>query len=270
MIAAALGLPVEHHDDGSVDGMYDLRIGPAEAPQVAIEVVGAVNSAYARTRSAGPGWGPAQTLGRSDWLLFLEDGTVAERLRREVGSIVLGLEHAGWNLNSGHEVLRATDDDKLVEKLTAQGILAAYCTAELGSGTVRFAQHGQGGAPDHRGDSVPGWTSDFLRHPDRADVLAKLERSGAVERHVFVEVCFKGAPFAIWNYLVGPIEGLPAATPTLPAVVSQVWLTTGFSVGRRPPQGIRWDGGAWSTFGGRGGDPSEVDEDTQRTPPPIG
>lgn len=30
MIAAALGLPIEHHDDGSLDGMYDLRICPRD------------------------------------------------------------------------------------------------------------------------------------------------------------------------------------------------------------------------------------------------
>jgi hypothetical protein len=36
--------PGDVHDDGSQTSMYDLRIGAVEAPDVAIECVGAVNS----------------------------------------------------------------------------------------------------------------------------------------------------------------------------------------------------------------------------------
>ena len=111
MIASALNLHGHRHDEGSMDGMYDLRVGPAEALKVAIEVVVAIHSAYARTRTAGPGWGPAKTHGHSDWLLFLEDGTVAERLRRKADTIVRRLEQAGWHRSGSHDALRAMPDD---------------------------------------------------------------------------------------------------------------------------------------------------------------
>ena len=37
------------NDDGSAPGMYDLRVGPANAPQVAIECVGAVDQTFTET-----------------------------------------------------------------------------------------------------------------------------------------------------------------------------------------------------------------------------
>lgn len=247
-IAAALGLPVKHHDDGSADGMYDLRVGPSHAPAVAIEVVGAVNSDYVRTWNAGMGRGPVSTSGRSNWLMFLADGTVAERLRRKLDGVVRRVEQAGWHRRGSGELLRWMGDDWLVQDLNCMGIVALYCTCEHGSGVVHLAQQGDGGAPDHAGASLPTWISEFLSRSEMSDVLRKLERSAAPQRHVYVDVGFKGAPFAVWNYLVGPIERVPVEVPSLPAVVDQVWLATRFTTPARSAQGVRWDGSSWSTF----------------------
>jgi hypothetical protein len=43
IIEKELNRPVVVHDDGSQASMYDLRIGAVEAPEVAIECVGAVD-----------------------------------------------------------------------------------------------------------------------------------------------------------------------------------------------------------------------------------
>lgn len=57
------------NDDGSRDGMYDLRIGPADAPGLAVEVVGAVDPTRAETWSAGPSKGPLELALRGDWTI---------------------------------------------------------------------------------------------------------------------------------------------------------------------------------------------------------
>ena len=49
IVAKELKRAVELNDDGSVPSMYDLRIGPFDAPEVAIECVGAINSAFTET-----------------------------------------------------------------------------------------------------------------------------------------------------------------------------------------------------------------------------
>jgi hypothetical protein len=248
LIAASLGREVHHHDDGSRDSMYDLRIGPVDQPSVAIEVIGAVNPLFTRTWNAGAAQGPVKKLGKTDWLLFLADGVAPEPLRRRLGGLVRRMEAARWHGQEGRHDLSVHRKDKLAQDLVAAGIVATYCTDREGSGIVRFGQDGDGGSPDHSGATVGPWISEFLHHEDREDVLGKLAASGAAERHVFVHVAFKGAPFATWNYLAGPIERLPASEPNLPPVVDQVWIWSGLSAQDRPARGIRWTGSSWATF----------------------
>ncbi len=57
------------NDDGSRDGMYDLRIGPADAPELAVECVGAVDPIRAETWSEGPSKGPLELALRGDWII---------------------------------------------------------------------------------------------------------------------------------------------------------------------------------------------------------
>jgi hypothetical protein len=256
-------VPVEHHDDGTSDGMFDLRIGPAGAPAVAIEVVGAVDPGYAKTWSTGPGRGPEQTFGGTDWMLFLAEGTAGELLRKKLPALVRRLELAGWHHHGGDELLQHRMDDPLAEDLAARGVVAVYCIAESGSGTVHLGLLPQTGSSDPSGMSVPPWVSEFLIRSNTSDVLKKLARSLAAERHVFVHVDLRGAPFALWNYLAGPIERTPVSAPSLPDVVDQVWLTTGYVARGRSPQGLRWDGESWTTFTWPPRQDSELDEDAE-------
>jgi hypothetical protein len=116
-----------------------------------------------------------------------------------------------------------------------------------GTGKVSLTMPGNGGAVDEYGMAVPGWVGVFLRDPDRQDVLSKLERSGAPERHAFLIVTLIGAPWAVESYLTGSLEHLPAQAPDLPAPVTGVWIVLG--MGQR---GLRWDGNIWKFFDSRG------------------
>jgi hypothetical protein len=61
---------------------------------------------------------------------------------------------------------------------------------------LRIARHwkgrdlvaGIGGAVDEQGGAVPDWISRLLRNAKYEDVLRKLDRSGAPEKHAFVFV----------------------------------------------------------------------------------
>jgi hypothetical protein len=46
------------NDDGSAPGMYDLRIGPSDAPEIAIECTGVVDPDFTETWNVGTGEGP--------------------------------------------------------------------------------------------------------------------------------------------------------------------------------------------------------------------
>jgi hypothetical protein len=100
---------------------------------------------------------------------------------------------------------------------------------------------GVGGAVDATGEALPRWLTGFLLARERADVLSKLEKSGAAKCHVFVPVSFGGVPWGVESYLGGPLEHLPPIAPVLPHPVTAAWITYGHN-------GLRWDGALWRRF----------------------
>ncbi len=54
IVQNALNRDVQIHDDNSRPSMYDLRIGPADTPEVAIECVGAVDRTYTKRGTSVP------------------------------------------------------------------------------------------------------------------------------------------------------------------------------------------------------------------------
>ncbi len=106
---------------------------------------------------------------------------------------------------------------------------------------------GIGGVIDKSGSSIPEWIGDFLRKPSKRDVLSKLERSRAIERHVFVIVSFSGAPWSVESYLTGELDNISSHVPDLPLPVTGAWIVSSMS-----RKGVRWDGIAWRVFDSRG------------------
>ena len=233
--------PVSLHDDGSSPGMYDLRVGYIEAPDIAIECVGAVDSIRTETWNVGPAKGPISTTLTGDWSVELRSSARVKRLSAQLPSILLECERrelvgflaVDWPLKR--------IDSTLHSALDALGIESIHCFRTQGTGEVHLGMTGIGGGVDTSGKEVPNWILEFLRAPERADVLSKLLRSGARECHVFVPVSFGGAPWAVESYLGRSIEVLPQSAPDLPVPVDAVWITYGAA-------GVRWDGTHWQTF----------------------
>jgi hypothetical protein len=125
--------------------------------------------------------------------------------------------------------------------LDALQIESIACFREPGTGEAHLGMTGTGGAVDTQGRAVPEWIEEFLRAPRQTDVIAKLERSGAVQHHVFVGVSFAGVPWPVESYLGTSTDHLPETSPALPPPVDAVWIM----YGRR---GLHWDGFKWSFF----------------------
>src|SRR2546428_3688676 len=58
---------VELHDDQSQPSMFDLRVGPADPPAIAIECVGAVDPIRVETWNVGPAKGAMRLALKGDW-----------------------------------------------------------------------------------------------------------------------------------------------------------------------------------------------------------
>jgi hypothetical protein len=243
IIEKELDRPVAVHDDGSQPSMYDLRIGPAEAPQVAIECVGAVDALGTETWNVGPGKGPLHLTLKGDWMISIARDTNIRTHRQRIEPVLRDLEERGdLRVSVGH--LFDRHDYRPLLELESLGIQYASCIRMPGSGRVHWTMEGSGGVIDSAGSALPQWIEDFLRDPEREDVLFKLRRTEAQERWVFVPVRLRGAPWSVESYLTGELECLPATGPTLPVPVTGIWVTSTYG-----KHGVRWDSDGWRLFG---------------------
>lgn len=249
MITAALGHPVRQHDDGSRPGMHDLDIDLPDGTVAAVEVTAAADPASIELWNIVNGgddrWIVPELAG--GWMVSLLPSARAKRVKAELPDLLRQLEDAGdvrfgfgWR-EPGHPRLVALKDLGAVSGSRGDtdfpGVI--YLTIEL-------PRERQGGFVSTEASAVGLWLADFLAHPQQADVLAKLARSGADDRHAFVILPgFTTAPFAVSDLLWREDGPLPSSPPVLPAEVTHVWLVSTWNIGT----GLRWspDGG-WQHF----------------------
>jgi hypothetical protein len=241
IIAREIRRVVVLHDNGSRPSMYDLRVGPPEAPEIAVECVGAVDAIGTATWNEGPARGPFVCELRGDWHVVLQKSAKVKLVRKQIEHVLQDLEAEGrlaftpvdWQLKS--------ERADIYERLTNLRIESTSCFRQSGTGRVDFGMPSIGGAVDNTGGALPTWVSEFLHHPNRSDVLSKLSDSGAPECHVFVPVSFGAIPWSVESYLGTSPRSHPRESPALPEPVTRVWITY-------EGRGIRWDGLTWLEF----------------------
>lgn len=230
------------NDDNSANSIYDLRIGPADAPEMAIECVSAIDPVFAETWNVGPAQEPIQLSIIGDWQVVIVKEAKVNRIRQRIERLLQKLESRDiWNVCVDHNLKRY--DEELFNELKPLGIIRAYCFRTRGTAKVHLGMRGIGGAVDINGEAITQWIGEFLRRPKQQDVISKLANSGAVECQVFVPVEFGGAPWPVESYLTGDLEHLPVAEPNLPFPVTGVWIISVFG-----KHGVRWDGAEWQLF----------------------
>ena len=247
-----LNCPVVVHDDGSQPSMYDLRVGAVEAPDVAIECVGAVDSVFTETWNVGPGRGSFSLAVKGDWRIGIAREAHIGTIRRRIEPILQKLEEREVSdVRVGHFL--KGDDSGLLEELESLDIQHVWCFRMPGTGRVHMLIEGVGGGVDSAGSAIPQWIEEFLCDPEREDVLFKLRRTDAKERWVFVPVRHRGAPWPVESYLTGELKCLPATEPNLPSPVTGIWVAS--TVGT---QGVRWYDAGWRSF--------RIKEESQASP----
>ena len=242
IVEQELNKTVVINDDGSAPRMYDLRIGPAHAPQLAIECFQAVDSEFTETWSVGPAKGPLKLSLKGNWIVEVSPRTRIKTFAQRVEPLLQDLENRGLR-----EVIvdfrLKWQDSELFSKLSTLNVNHAICYEMPGAGNVQLGLPGVGGAVDERGAAIPGWINELLRNPKYDDVLRKLEHSGATAKHAFVLVGFAGAPWEVEGYLTGDMNQIPTQPPDLPFPLTGVWM-----ISQTNRKGLRWDGRAWHLF----------------------
>lgn len=246
IVQKSLNRTVQLHDDNSKPSMYDLRIGPADAPDVAIECVGAVNRTYTETWNVGPAKGPLTLPVAGNWTVEISPAARVKTIKQRLPQLLLELERRGINGISHHHWLSPADE-LILNEMESIGIVHASRYSADYSGKVYLTMPGTGGGVDDKGTQLPKWLEDFLRNPDQADVLSKLQRSGAPNCHAFVFATFQGVPWSVESYLTGSLATVPGDPPNLPLPVTEAWVVAGFG-----DKGLHWNGNDWRIVATRG------------------
>jgi hypothetical protein len=233
------------HDDNSQPSMYDLRIGPADSPAIAIECVGAVDRTGTETWNLAARQGPLTLALLGDWTVVLKPSAKIKPLAPRLEAILQDCEREGVLSAVNVDWRLKRSDPELFSKLDSNGVTFISCFRAAGKGKVHLTIDGIGGAVDSEGAAIPGWITAFLSDPAQADVIAKLERSGAPNCHAFVIVDYAGAPWSVQSYLDGDLVALPSAAPRLPSPLTGAWL-----VSTSNTTGVRWTGTHWKRFHG--------------------
>jgi hypothetical protein len=244
LMEAELSVPVVQHDDGTRPGMHDLDVIYGDGRRAAVEVTGAVDAEateFWNTTVAGKFVEPDLVGG---WFVLAK--TDARGLREKLPPFLRDLEGAG------------------IREFPGRPRQATASLASAPPGVVRATQsptalpgsiyvhpdlpHEQvAGFMGNTGDALADWLADFLRDPARADVRAKLMRSGAAEQHAFVVVSgLSGAPFTASGLLIANDAADPVAAPDLPTEITDVWAVSPWDSG----VGFRWSSatGRWQRF----------------------
>ena len=93
ILQKALKQTVVINDDGSAPSMYDLRIGSADAPEMAIECVGAVDPIFTETWNIGPARGPMELRVTGDWTVVIAPEARVKAVKQRAPRRV---DHQAW------------------------------------------------------------------------------------------------------------------------------------------------------------------------------
>src|SRR5215207_7422581 len=123
IVEKELGRSVVVNDDGSRDGMYDLRIGPADAPELAVECVGAIDPTRSETWNIGPAKGPLELALRGDWIITITPGARMKAIKKRLEPLLRELEDRGLGRFSVDRMPR-WPDTSLFDELESLGVVS--------------------------------------------------------------------------------------------------------------------------------------------------
>lgn len=251
-IACTLGLRVEQHDNGNRPGMHDLNIFTGAGRSAAVEVTAAADpdsiELWKLVNGRDERWIVPNLHG--GWMVRLKPTARGKRLLKELPTFLAELEqHRITEIPIQRQPQEGRES--LETRARILGIVSGTQSRTDFPGSIYLTidqpPERISGAVDSTGSAVSSWVREFLMNPHQSDVLGKLARSGAKERHAFVLVPgLSSAPFGVVDMLWRPQDDVvPATPPHLPDEVTHVWLMTFWTVG----SGLRWSPeGHWERF----------------------
>lgn len=228
------GVPVEVHDDGSRDSMFDLQADLPDGSTLAVEVVRLVKGQWMALWNTGPAKGPFEINVKGGWQVGIEDhGRVKDVLAR-LPEFIKEMESNGTtSFHSGSSFMMRS----LYKQSKSLGIYSVRQASWLESGLVSVQMTGKAFTFNDEGLGVADWLTKYLNSEEIKDVRFKLGQSSAERREVFVWVGFTFKEPQVEVYLRGPLKSFPDGEIRMPEEVTGVWL-----VGHPGNGAVKFDG----------------------------
>jgi hypothetical protein len=239
VVARLVGERVILQDDGSQDGMADIRIDYANQSPGFVEVWTDVDPRYAATysRLLGRGRGlpfelPMATV-RRNWFVTVASTSDLRILEAELEGLLADLEAQGvtFEIVADRRALTSQSDEN-VRRLLELGVVRLSCgLPSPGGGLARLYLEGAEGPAVVAWAPVVDWIEETLASERLLDVRTKLMRTGAPERHVFLGVTFT-SPGEVYFALSLQEPTLPDVALEVPHEITHVWLMSAPPLGR--------------------------------------
>ena len=224
------------------------RVGSVESPAIAIECVRAIDSPALETWNMGPAKSPFEWghFLEGDWNILIGRYARIKPLESKLPSLLKELESRTiYDVSVNYDLER--QDKRLYDLFTQLKVIDCLCFQVQGSGKVKLQTEIYKGDFEDKGSGISKWLTQFLNHDRQKDILFKLMKSNAKQKHVFIMVYLEGASPLIDSYLTHRIEFLPSEVPILPKPIDAVWIM--HSLAREEIlEGIFWDGRTWHIF----------------------
>jgi hypothetical protein len=237
LLSSALGndVTVEHHDDGSEPGMYDLDLLTIDGSAFgAVEISAAgdpeLTALWRAMQGFGGRWIEPSLIG--GWLVTVRADARIKPIKARLPSLLATLEASGYGSS-----LRGRELVAHVPEATDLGIVSLMQSGTNFPGSIYLspslhARDNAGVVPDHSND-LALWISGWLRDQTQRDNLAKLAHSGRSERHMFTIVpAFSPAPFPVAYALLADDRPAPTDSPDLPIEVTHCWIASTWNTGK--------------------------------------
>jgi hypothetical protein len=244
VIARLTGETVTLQDDNSTDGMPDIRIDYSDGRRGYVEVTTDIDRPYAQMtsilRKKGDGL-PRELLVpqlRQVWYLGLSGRARHAQLDGELPALLAELEEAGVTprVVSGAQEL-ANSDNTHLRRLAELGVVdvSARPTKDMGGerepGRVLMFAAGASGPAEVEEMAFISWINDLLASKPLESKRAKLARTKAAERHLFLGISYT-TDWAGFLPLTMGQTAVPHTAPSLPEEITHLWLMNFQAVGR--------------------------------------
>lgn len=233
-VPAILGVTLEEFDHSGRQGAVDALLHYPDGRVAALEVTSAAASGRRQLYALLAANQELPNPGDWTWSATIDDPRDFPELRERVGRIILASEALGIRQpERAYEMAFRGDPDFV---WITRSSVTMWGSPELPrirekDGAERplvVTQGGSGGAVDENLSNFAAAIDEILSEAHTQKRVAKLERAGWDEQHLFVVVDDSALPFDVFYALVSR-DLTPPGVPTLPGAVTHLWIMVAFS-----------------------------------------